>query len=78
LRYPVTHAGLIYPDWSAIAQDWDAARITIRVIAAAQGLRLETSRGLLAPSYWDVETTFWLRWTFRSATLVETVECSAR
>jgi len=48
--------------------------ITISAIAAIQGMRLETPRGLLAPSYWDVETTFWLRWSFTSVALVETVQ----
>jgi hypothetical protein len=28
----------------------------------------------LAPGYWDVETTFWLRWRFGSVRLEETVE----
>ena len=74
LRYPVVNEDLIYPDWRTIAQDWDAVHVTIRAIAAIQGMRIQTSRGLLAPSYWDVETTFWLRWIFTSVTLVETVE----
>ena len=30
--------------------------------------------GLLAPGYWDVETTFWLRWRFGSVRLEETVD----
>jgi len=74
LRYPAVKEDLIYPDWRAIAQDWDAVHITIRAIAAIQGMRIQSSRGLLAPSYWDVETTFWLRWIFTSVTPVETVE----
>ena len=28
----------------------------------------------LAPGYWDVETTFWLRWRFGSVRLEETVD----
>jgi hypothetical protein len=74
LRYPAVTDDLIYPDWQKIAEDWDAVHITTRAIAAIQGVRIQTSEGLLAPSYWDVETTFWLRWSFSSATLVETVE----
>lgn len=74
LRYPVVNDDLVYPDWSAIAHDWDAVHITIRAIAAIQGMRLQTSQGLLAPSYWDIETTFWLRWSFTEVTAVATVE----
>ena len=66
LRYPAVHDddGLIYPDWPAIARDWNAVHMTIRAIAAIQGVRIRGSLGALAPSYWDVETTFWLRWSF--------------
>ena len=49
LSHPVVNDGLIYPDWRAIAQDWDAVHITIRTIAAIQGMRLRTSEGLLGP-----------------------------
>jgi len=75
LRHPAVHDdGLIYPDWPAIAADWDAVHMTIRAIAAIQGVRFRTSRGFLAPSYWDVETTFWLRWAFREVESVAVVE----
>ena len=30
--------------------------------------------GLLAPGYWHVEATFWLRWRFGSVRLEETVD----
>jgi hypothetical protein len=74
LRYPAVAEDLIYPDWQSIAHDWDGVHITVRAIAAIQGMRLQTAQGLLAPSYWDVETTLWLRWSFTSVTLVETVK----
>jgi hypothetical protein len=74
LHYPAFTGGLIYPDWRSIAEEWDAVHITVRAIAAIQGIRLRTPRGLLGPSYWDVETTFWLNWRFSSVTHVETVE----
>ena len=76
LRYPMFSGGLIYPDWKSIAEDWDAVHITLRAIAAIQGIRLRASRGLIAPSYWDVESTFWLHWVFSSLAHVETVEGS--
>jgi len=73
INNPMSRDGLVYPDWEAIAEEWDAVHITVSTIAAIQGMRLRTSIGLIAPSYWDVETTFWLRWSFTSATLVETL-----
>ena len=73
LNYPAIKDGLMYPDWGRVADDWDAVHITISAVAAIQGLRLRSANGLLAPSYWDVETTFWLRWSFSSVSLVETV-----
>jgi hypothetical protein len=73
LRYPAVEDNLIYPDWQAIAQDWDGVHMTIGAITAIQGMRIKTPYGLLAPSYWDIETTFWLRWAFASVTPVETV-----
>jgi hypothetical protein len=73
-RYPLTRGELLYPDWAAASQDYDAVHVTSRAIAAVQGFRLEIAAGLLAPGYWDVETTFWLRWRFGSVRLEETVD----
>lgn len=73
LSYPTAYEGLVYPDWHAIGSDWDAVHVTARAIAAIQGMRIQTSEGTLAPSYWDVETTVWLRWRFTTTELVETV-----
>jgi hypothetical protein len=36
-------------------------------------MRIRTPDGLIGPTYWDVETTYWLRWSFASVALVETV-----
>lgn len=65
------HDGMCHPDWAAIATRYDAVHVTARAIVAAQGLCFRTPSGLLAPPYWDVESTFWLRWRFTSAELVE-------
>jgi hypothetical protein len=71
LRYPWASGGLVFPDWHAMARDWDGVHLTVRAVAAIQGLRIQTAAGLLVPSYWDTETTFWLRWSFTAAHLVE-------
>jgi hypothetical protein len=76
LNYPRPDGPLMYPEWKSIAGDWDAVHLTPKAIAAIQGIRLRAGRGLLAPSYWDTETTFWLRWVFNSAVHVETVNAA--
>ncbi|MGH3183528.1 MAG: hypothetical protein ACRDOE_16735 [Streptosporangiaceae bacterium] len=73
-RYPRPYRDLLYPDWAAAGRDYDAVHVTARAIAAIQGFRLQTAAGLLAPVYWDVETTFWLRWRFSSVRLEETAD----
>ena len=70
-RFPVEACGLLYPDWQAVATQFDAVHMTIRAIAAAQGLCFYVPNGITAPAYWDVETTFWLRWCLETYELVE-------
>ena len=70
---PLTADGLIYPNWPAIAEDFDAVHLTAMAVAAIQGVRITTEMGLIAPSYWDVESTFWLRWSFDAVSEVELV-----
>jgi hypothetical protein len=69
----INHDGLLYPDWLAVAREFDGVHITARAVAAAQGVRFVTQNGhITAPSYWDVETTVWLHWRVRSQRLVST------
>lgn len=68
-----TSGGMVYPDWTEIAQKFDAVHVTLPAIVAAQGFRFDTPLGVIPPAFWDVETTFWLRWCFSGAHLVETV-----
>jgi hypothetical protein len=68
--HPAERNGLIYPDWRAAAQRFDAVHMTVRAIVAVQGIPLRSAAGVTAPAYWDVESTFWLRWCFRSTRLV--------
>ncbi|HEX5851626.1 MAG TPA: hypothetical protein VFY36_00910 [Solirubrobacteraceae bacterium] len=61
----------VFPDWSDIAQSVDAVHFTLPAIAAAQGFCFRTSLGIIPAAFWDVETTFWLRWCFSHAHGVE-------
>ena len=74
LSHPRREGDLLFPDWIAVARHYDAVHMTLRAIAAVQGLCFPTEHGTVAPTYWDVESTLWLRWCFGSARLVEIVE----
>ncbi len=68
--------GFAYPDWAAAAQKFDAIHITLPAIVALQGFCLPAMQGVIPPAFWDVETTFWLRWCFTSTHLMENVDAS--
>lgn len=71
--YSTRTDGNVYPDWRAIANDADGVHITARAAAATQGFQFRCRHGLVAPAYWDVETTFWLKWVFKRTALLEVV-----
>ena len=71
--HPYVVDDLVFPNWEDIAQGFDAVHLTLPAIAAAQGFCFCTRFGTIPAAFWDVETTFWLRWRFPSARLVETV-----
>jgi hypothetical protein len=69
--HPLRAGGLTYPDWVSIGRVHDGVHMTLRAIAATQGIVFPMSGGAVAAPYWDVESTLWLRWRVRSAELVE-------
>ncbi|MEV4539017.1 hypothetical protein AB0J82_35120 [Asanoa sp. NPDC049518] len=71
--FPSIHGGLLYPDWVAIAQDWDAVHMTAAAVAATHGLRMCTNAGTVAAPFWGVESTLWLRWCFQQPRLISTI-----
>ncbi|QQQ78702.1 hypothetical protein IOD16_09765 [Saccharothrix sp. 6-C] len=73
--YPDREAGLIYPRWTDIAKDYDGVHLTLRAIASTQGFSFTTPSGSTAPAFWDVESTFWLRWCVTSADLIDITTC---
>jgi hypothetical protein len=66
-RYSRRSDGLIYPDWSAIAQNRVGVHLSAGAIAAAQGFCFRFEGGVTAPLYWDVESTVWFRWVVRDS-----------
>lgn len=64
---PVRKYGLLYPDWKLAGARWDGVHMTLRAIAATQGVAFCAGNDVVAPPYWDVESTLWLRWSFTSA-----------
>jgi hypothetical protein len=71
---PYLRAGkkdLRYPDWARIAQDYDGIHLTLPAVTAIDGLPFRCGKGILAPSFWGVESTFWLRWRFVGQSLHE-------
>lgn len=73
--YPRACAGRLYPDWVAIAQEFDAVHMTLPAVVAVQGFYFKTPWGVLPTTSWDVESTLWLKWRCSGAELVETVGC---
>jgi hypothetical protein len=71
--YASSYNGVVYPEWVKIAQEFDAVHIAVPAIVAGQGFHFGTSLGVIPPAFWDVETTFWLRWRFAEVHLIETV-----
>jgi hypothetical protein len=63
--------GILYPDWNAVAARWDGVHMGAAAVAATQGIRFSSDGHVVAPPYWDVESTFWLRWAFTALERVE-------
>jgi hypothetical protein len=71
--YPTRGDDRLYPDWRAIATEFDGVHMTLAAIVATQGFTFLTSAGPIAAPYWDLETTLWLRWRFESVSLREVI-----
>jgi hypothetical protein len=75
--YADEHRGLIYPDWRRVAADHDGVHLTLSAVVATQGFNFPTPAGITAATYWDIESTLWLRWRFTSVRLVDVVGVGA-
>lgn len=63
---PVRRHGLLYPNWRVAGNAWDGVHMTVSAIAATQGVTFVAGADVVAPPYWDVESTLWLRWSFKA------------
>jgi hypothetical protein len=61
---PLESDGLLYPDWKAVAGRWDGIHMSAGAVAATHGICFSANGRVVAPPYWDVESTLWLRWSF--------------
>ena len=67
---PFDSDGLLYPDWKAVAGRWDGIHMGAAAVAATQGIRFSADGDVVAPPYWEVESTLWLRWSFTEHRIV--------
>jgi hypothetical protein len=65
-RFPVAHGDVVVPNWAAVARVYEGVHLTLRGVAALQGVTLKTDLGTVPGPAWEVESTLWLRWVFPS------------
>jgi hypothetical protein len=67
---PLDSEGVLSPDWGAVAARWDGIHMSAAAVAATQGIRFGAAGHVVAPPYWDVASTLWLRWSFTGQRIV--------
>lgn len=68
---PVCGENVLYPNWRTASNRYDGVHMTLNAVAATQGIRFAASGAVVAPPYWDIESTLWLRWVFTGVGLVD-------
>lgn len=71
--YRTAKKSMLYPNWKRAAQDYDAVHVSLRAVAAIEGLSFQTPYGMTAPAFWGLESTLWLRWRIAEQSLREVV-----
>ena len=75
--YPSREVDVIYPDWLAVAADFDAVHYTLKAVTATNDVWLVTvDDDLIAAPQWAVESTFWLRWCFDAVDRFDGIEAN--
>jgi hypothetical protein len=79
VRYPAKREdNRLVPDWSAVAQDWDAVHLTLGGLLTAEQMRVESPAGWTQLGGWDCEQTVWLSWHFTTVALLPDIEQYSR
>lgn len=52
------------PDWAKVAEDWDAAHLTLGGMLTSHQIAVRSEAGWTYHYGWDAEQTCWLRWKF--------------
>jgi len=59
-----TGEGLMVPDWSEVARDWDGVHVTPWALLTATQVRVTSDIGWTEPWAWEGAHTLWLDWVF--------------
>jgi len=64
----------IDPDWAKVAADWDGVHLSIGGYLTAEDVTFQRDGATTELRGWDIESTVWLRWVFRSAAQISPSE----
>ncbi len=82
--YPLAEAGYTYtgmeqrpdrsrrldPDWSKVSRDFDGVHLSVGGWLTTEDLPFESGSAITELRSWNMESTVWLRWVFRSVELL--------
>jgi len=71
--YPLEKDRGWVPDWLTVSAHYDLVHLTLPAVVAMQGIPFEGIRGTYASTYWDVETTLWLRAPSNDGVVLDTL-----
>lgn len=66
-RFPRSVHGTLRPDWPGVSEVYDGVHYTLNGVIAVQGVAFQSDFGPTTPIFLDVESTFWLQWSFTNA-----------
>ncbi|MDQ3654372.1 MAG: galactose mutarotase, partial [Chloroflexota bacterium] len=69
--------GMMVPDWSAVARDWDGVHVTSWALLTATQVRVSSDIGWTEPWSWEGDHAIWLAWPFETVENLPPVEDGA-
>lgn len=74
IAYPgETVNNYVLPDWRAVSNDWDCVHLSTTGFLIGHGVGIATELGVARLEGWNMESSLWLRWSFRRAERLEPV-----